>query len=313
MRKPRLFLLLSEIWSMTDGRDLPRVVELAVAAEKCGFNGVMIGEHVVSGANSAINGVPRNPRDWLRVGNQPPMYPHPSSLHLLAAIAARTTRLRLLAAGLLTPLRHPLLMAKELATVDLISRGRLIVLPTVSWQEEEYAALNVPFHKRGKILDEQLEIWERLWTKGSPVSHHGEMFRFENAYVEPRTFRSGGPALWFGGRGLKPHLLRRAVRYGQGYWPVVPMTVDETAQLHNALREAGRDPDDFEMGAMLSGPAFRGADDLLDLDEALAPVPELWERGVSTFLVKPSVFMDDDAHIESFCRDVVRKVDALVA
>lgn len=313
MRKPKMFLLLSEIWSMTDPRDLPRVVELAVEAEKAGFDGVMVGEHVVSGPNSARNGTPANPRDWLRAGNQPSMYPHPSSLHLLAAIAARTTTVRLLAAALLTPLRHPLTIAKEMATVDLISRGRLIVLPSVSWQEEEYAALGVPFNKRGKILDEQLAIWEKLWTKGSPVSHDGQMFQFGETYVEPGPYRPGGPPLWFGGRGSQPHLLRRAVRYGKGYWPVVPLTVEETATLRSALVAAGRDPDDFEIGAMLSGTPFKGADDLLNLDEALAPVRSLWDRGVTTFLIKPSVFMDDDAGIGDFCRDVIAKVNEITA
>lgn len=308
-----MFLLLSEIWTMTDPRDLRRVVELAVEAEKAGFDGVMVGEHVVSGPNSAINGTPLNPRDWLRVGNQPPLYPHPSSLHLLAAIAVATTRLRLLAAALLTPLRHPLIIAKELATVDLLSQGRLTILPSVSWQKEEYDALGVPFEKRGKILDEQLQIWERLWTQGSPVSWEGEMFQFQNAYVEPQPWQPGGPKLWFGGRGLKPHLLRRAVRYGKGYWPVVPLNLEETATLREALVAAGRSPDDFEMGAMLSGPPFKGADDLLDLDEALEPVRGLWDRGVTTFLIKPSVFLDDDAQIGDFCREVVAKVEAITA
>jgi probable F420-dependent oxidoreductase len=313
MRKPKMFLLLSEIWSMTDGRDLLRVVELAVEAERAGFDGVMVGEHVVSGANSAKNGTPANRRDWLRVGNQPPMYSHPSSLHLLAAIAARTTNLRLLAAALITPLRHPLTIAKEMATVDLISRGRLTVLPSVSWQNEEYQALGVLFHKRGKILDEQLAIWQKLWTDGSPVSHDGEMFQFEKAYVEPTPYRRGGPPLWFGGRGLQPHLLRRAVRYGQGYWPVVPLTDGETAQLRSALAAAGRSIDDFEIGAMLSGLPFKGTDDLLDLDEALAPVRTLWDRGVSAFLIKPSLFMDDDAGVGEFCRTVVAKMARITA
>lgn len=312
MPEPKLFLLLSEIWSMTDPRDLRRVVEMAVEAERAGFDGVMIGEHVVSGPNSASDGVSQNPRAWLRRGNQPPAYPHPSSLPLLAAIAAATTRLRLLAAALLTPLRHPLLIAKEMATVDLLAQGRLIVLPSVSWQKDEYDSLGVPFAKRGAILDEQLEIWKRLWRDGSPISHQGEMFSFNDAYVEPGPWRSGGPPLWFGGRGLHPWLLRRAVRYGSGYWPVIPLTDEEMDRLRNAMTVAGRSMEGFELGTMLAGPPFKGADDLLDLDETLAPMGGLWEKGWANFLVKPSTFIDDDAQIGDFCRTVLAKTRALV-
>ena len=111
--------------------------------------------------------------------------------------------------ALLTPLRHPLIVAKELATLDLLSEGRLIAMPTVSWQREEYEALGVPFEARGAILDEQLEIWHRLWTVGSPVSADGEHFRFPAVFIEPPPHRVGGPELWIGGLTFAPWAIRR--------------------------------------------------------------------------------------------------------
>ncbi|MCU1346809.1 MAG: F420-dependent oxidoreductase [Acidimicrobiia bacterium] len=308
-----MYLILSETWTMTDPRDLRRLVDYAVVAEQAGFHGVMVGEHVVHGPNSAFRGVPKNPRMWLRDGNQDPRYPHPSGLHLLTAMAAVTTTLRLMAAAMLTPLRHPLIVAKELATVDLISQGRLIVLPGVSWQREEYAAIGVPFEQRGRILDEQLEIWEALWQKGSPVSYHGEHFDFTDMYVEPEPYRPGGPEMWIGGRAFSPWTLRRAVRYGQGFFPVIHPSADDLAALRSELKAAGRDPETFEMGALLFGPPFKGTDDLLDIDEALAPMEAMITQGFTTFVLKPSQYINDGALLGDFCRDVMSKVGRLAS
>jgi probable F420-dependent oxidoreductase len=311
MAAPKMYLILSEVWTMTDPRELRRLVDYAVEAERAGFHGVMIGEHVVMGPDAAFRGLPKNPRQWLRDGNQDPMYPHPIGLHLLSAMAAVTTNLRLMAAAVLTPMRHPLLLAKELATIDLVSRGRLIVLPGVSWQREEFAALGVPFGERGAILDEQLEIWEALWRDGSPVSYHGHHFDFGDVYVEPQPYRPGGPELWIGGSAFAPWTLRRAVRYGQGFFPVIHPTTDELAALDDALLAAGRDPTAFERGAILFGGRFKSSDDLLDVDEALAPVERMLAEGFTTFVVKPSQFIDDGAQLGDLCRDIINKVGHL--
>jgi probable F420-dependent oxidoreductase len=311
MAAPKMYLILSEAWTMTDPRDLRRLVDYAVVAEETGFHGVMIGEHVVMGPGSAFRGAPKNARIWLRDGNQPPSYPHPSQLHLLSAMAAVTSTLRLMAAAVLSPLRHPLILAKELATVDLISRGRLIVLPGVSWQREEYAALGVQFEARGRILDEQLEIWEALWRDGSPVSYHGKHFDFTDISVEPQPYRPGGPEMWIGGAAFAPWTLRRAVRYGQGFFPVVPPTPDDLAELRAALAAAGRDPATFELGALLFGGRFEGPDDLLDINETLAPMEAMVAQGFTTFVVKPSAHIDDGDQLGDLCRDIMNEVSHL--
>ena len=130
-------------------------------AEDAGFDAVMVSEHVVLGPDAEADGLPSNPRDYALPGNQDPAMPWPSSLVLLSAVAAATTRLRLVAGAIIPPLRHPLLLAKDLATLDLLSEGRLVVQPTVSWHRAEYDALGVPFGSRGALLDEHLAAWER--------------------------------------------------------------------------------------------------------------------------------------------------------
>src|SRR3954452_23560036 len=161
---PRLVLVLSENWTMTPPRDLRALVRLAVEAEDAGFDCVMLSEHVVLGPSADADGLMANPREYALPGNQDPAMPWPSSIVLLSAIAAVTTRLRLAAAAVIAPLRHPLLLAKELATLDLLSEGRLVVLPTVSWHRDEYDALGVDFAARGTLLDEHLAAWDAAWT-----------------------------------------------------------------------------------------------------------------------------------------------------
>ena len=140
-------LILSENWTMTCGRDLPRLVRWAREAEDAGFDSVMLSEHIVLGPAANANGLMANPREYALPGNQDPATPWPSSLVLLSAIAAVTTRIRLVASAVIAPLRHPLLLARELGSLDLLSGGRLVVQPTVSWLQEEYAALGVPFRQ----------------------------------------------------------------------------------------------------------------------------------------------------------------------
>jgi probable F420-dependent oxidoreductase len=307
----KLYLILSESWTMTDPRDLRRFVQYAVDAEEAGFDGVMVGEHVVMGPNSAFRGKPENPRDWIMAGNQESSFPHPSNLVLLSAMAAVTSRIRLIAGALLTPLRHPLALAKDLATLDLVSEGRLVVIPGVSWQEEEYAALNVPFHARGAILDEQLEIWQRLWTDGSPVAYSGKNFQFGDAYVEPQPYRPGGPEIWIGGKTVSPWAIRRAVRHGRGFFTIVPPTQADLDGLSAAMSAAGREMSELELAAFVFGPPFKDATSLLDIDEALETVPSLLQRGVSHLVFKPSQFIDDGNDLGAFCRSVKAKVEAL--
>jgi alkanesulfonate monooxygenase SsuD/methylene tetrahydromethanopterin reductase-like flavin-dependent oxidoreductase (luciferase family) len=307
--RPRLLFILSENWTLVSGRDLPELVRWARIVEDAGVDGVMLSEHVVLGPDARVNGVMGNPRDYAMPGNQDPDMPWPSSIVLLSAMAAATERVRLVAGAIIAPLRHPLLLARELGTLDLVSEGRLVVQPTVSWSRDEYEALGVPFAVRGRILDEQLEILQRAWRPG-PFSHHGEFFSFDEVSVAPPAHRVDGPRLWFGGQRLRGPLLRRLVRYGHGFHPLGrPASADLTA-LAKAMAEAGRDVGELEFvgGARAVFPDDRS---VADLGAAMDPIREQLAAGFSTFCVKPSQFIDDAADLPRFCADVVRRLDEM--
>lgn len=308
---PRLLLVLSENWTLTSGNNLPEVVRWAQVAEDVGFDSVMLSEHIVLGPDASAHGVMGNPRDYALPGNQDPEMPWPNSLLLLAAMASVTTHLRLAAAAVIAPLRHPLLLARELGTLDLISQGRLLVQPTVSWSKDEYDALGVPFTKRGRILDEQLEILRLAWA-GSPFSFEGEHFRFRDVSLSPRAYRTDGPRLWFGGQRMSPPLLRRLVRHGHGFHPLGMPTVEDLEILGKGMVDAGRDVAELEM---IGGTRAVFPDDhsTADIGQAMEPMREQLEAGFTTFCVKPSQFIDDAAQLPSFCRDVVRRAEAMVA
>jgi probable F420-dependent oxidoreductase len=308
---PRLVLVLSENWTLTPPRDLRALVEMAVVAEAAGFDSVMLSEHVVLGPSAGENGIMGNPRDYALPGNQDPMTPWPSSLVLLSAIAAATTRLRLAACAVIAPLRHPLLLARELGTLDILSEGRLVVQPTVSWHRDEYEALGVPFEQRGRLLDEHLAAWAAVWAS-SPASFEGEHYAFRDIYLEPKAWRPDGPRLWLGGESVHPRLLRRIVSYAHGFHPLGRPSDEDMEKLAIGLAEQGRTLDDLELvGGMR--PVFPDDASPSPLEPALAQLPDLLERGFTTVCIKPSQYLDDIDRYPDWCAKVVERAAALAA
>jgi probable F420-dependent oxidoreductase len=305
-RPPGVVLVLSECWTMTPPRELRALVQIAVDAEQAGVETVMLSEHVVLGPAAEAGGRMANPRDYAAPGNQDPATPWPDSIVLASAIASATTRLRIALAAVIAPLRHPLLLAKQLATLDLLSEGRLIVQPTVSWHEQEYDALGVPFHQRGAILDEQLAVMAAAFS-ASPVSHAGRFFSFEDVYAEPKPFRPDGPRMWFGGQSLHGAILRRLVKHGHGLHPFGTPTEEDLARLREALADAGRDPHAIELIGGIRG-TFHGADDTADLDEALRAVPRQLAQGFTSICFKPAMFSDHAGDVPALCEAVVTTV-----
>ncbi len=305
VRVPRFVMVLSENWTMTSPRDLRALVRMAQEAEQEGIDGVMLSEHIVLGPSAGALGEPENLRDYAAPGNQDPATPWPDSIVLLSAIAAATSTLRLIGAAIIAPLRHPLLLAHQLAALDLVSEGRLVVQPTVSWLREEYDALGVPFERRGELLDEHLAAWHELW-RSTPASFAGRHYSFHDVYLEPKPYRApDGPRLWFGGSSVAPWTARRLATYGHGFHPFGQPTWEEMAPLREAVAAAGRSFAKLEVVGGIRG-RFTGPDSVADLAEAAAAIPAQLEAGYTTICFKPSQFTDDPSQLPRLCRELVR-------
>jgi len=170
-------------------------------------------------------------------------------LALMAFIAAKTTRLRLVTSVMILPYRSPVATAKTLATIDVLSKGRVTVGVGVGWLREEFEALGAPdFDRRGAVSDEYLRIFKTLWTE-SPASFTGEFHRFEHLRCLPQPVQKPHPPIWVGGHSRAA--LRRAAKLGDGWHPVganpaVALTPPELSGLLDELRRLteaeGRDP-----------------------------------------------------------------------
>lgn len=306
----RWLMVMTENDAIVDPRDIAALVDLAVVAEANGIDGAMVSDHVLLGRSAGARGVMGNPRDYAAPGNQDPSTPWPSNIVLMSAMAQATSTLRIVSGAVIAPLRHPLLLAKELGTLDLLSRGRLVVLPTVSWHEDEYAALGVPFAERGAIMDEQLEVLAKAWGP-YPISHEGLRFSFDEVWLDPGAWSPEGPPLWFGGSGMHPALARRIVRYGSGLNPFGPLTDEDLAMLGVAMRAAGRDMSELELVGGIRG-TFHGPDDVADIDVALRDLSRQVERGFTTVCFKPAMFCRDASEVPALCRHLVSEGERLV-
>lgn len=309
MASIKLVLMMSENWTLWDPNDARAQVDVAIEAERAGFDAVMLSEHVVLGNGSNANGTPANPREFALPGNQDPDFPWPSSVVMMSGIAAATSTLRIIGGAVIAPLRHPLSLAKDLGTLDQLAEGRLIVLPSVSWHEAEYDALGVPFRRRGAILDEQLEIMRAVWAE-SPVSYHGEFFNFDDVYLEPKAHRPSGVTMWFGGSSVHKKVVERLVRYGSGIMGLGPVKPEDLEKVAIELEAAGRSFDEIELVSGMGG-RFEGADDLARFDDTLPKLAQRIDAGFTTFCIKPCQFIDDPTHLPEFLEEAVTKTAAV--
>ena len=211
--------------------------------EALGFHSVMIADHVVFPTAIAskypytVSGAFPGGGDALE------------QLTLMAFVAGRTRTLRLVTSVMILPYRNPVLTAKMLATIDVLSRGRVTVGVGVGWLREEFEALDAPdFDRRGTASDEYIRIFKTLWTQ-DPARFEGEFYRFEALRCLPRPVQTPHPPIWIGGHSAPA--LRRAARHGDGWHPVganpaVPLRPAELRasldQLFRMAEAEGRDP-----------------------------------------------------------------------
>jgi probable F420-dependent oxidoreductase len=311
IKKPGLCIILSELETLIRPAEDRLLLRMAQEADDAGCEGIQIIDHLVMGPNSNRNGSPSNPRDYRWIGNQEPAQHMPSQIVMLSAIAAVTTRIRLMATATLAPLRHPLLNAKNWATLDGLSGGRLTILPIGGWQDEEYAAFGIPFEERGRRLDEQLEIMQRVWRE-TPASYRGEFYTFDEIYVMPKPVQAGGPEIIIGGDRFTEKVIRRIVRYGSGHTILNPPTPAQLARLDEEMSRAGRKMSELITTGLVF-PSFPGPDAPADLARSIEEsLPPFLEAGVDRITIKPSQFIEDPAEFSAFLEETDRRIEALL-
>lgn len=218
---------------------------VAAAAERAGFDFLAVSDHLVVPAKHESH------YPYVAGGAfAPAQHGHCfDQLSTVAFLAACTTRLRLLTSVLVVPHRPAMLTAKMLATIDVLSKGRLIVGAGAGWMKEEFAALGANFPDRGALTDETLAAWIALWTK-ERASFDGRHVAFDEVIFEPKPVQKPHPPLWIGGE--SPPAIRRAIKYGTTWYPgnnsqTVPL--DTPARLGTGIAKvkglcetSGRDP-----------------------------------------------------------------------
>src|SRR2546427_3771836 len=185
---------------------------LVQRGEAYGFHSVMIADHIVFPTAIAS----RYP--YTVSGAFPGGGDAMEQLTLMAFVAAKTTTLRLVTSVMILPYRNPVLTAKMLATIDVLSRGRVTVGVGVGWLREEFEALDASdFTRRGAVSNEYIRIFKTLWTQ-DPASFEGEFYRFKALRCLPQPMQKPQPPIWIGGHSTPA--LRRAARHGDGWHPV---------------------------------------------------------------------------------------------
>ena len=253
-------------------------LEIAQFAEAAGFESLWSIEHVVipAGYQSAYPYSDDGRFGW------PETLDYPDPIMWLAVIAGATTTLKLGSAVMILPQRNPLVLAKEIATFDMMSGGRALLGVGVGWLAEEFDSVGVPFEERGQRTDEAIDILRTLW-RDDEASFEGRFHRFERALMFPKPTQTigGNPAVPIIIGGHSKLAARRAGRTGDGFFPARATPQDLPALLSEAERaavEAGRSMNDIEItaGSVFELDTARRFEDL-GADRVMCPLmlPEL--------------------------------------
>ncbi len=157
------------------------------------------------------------------------------ALMTLAFVASITKTVAMGTTVLAMPTRNPVVLAKEVATLDALSGGRLILGVGTGWIREELEAVGVPWTERGRFLDEGITVLRHLWSQEGPISFSGRYTNFREMLFEPKPARRGGPPIWVGG--MTDPTLRRVARTADGWlpWAISKDELEEGAEKIRAL------------------------------------------------------------------------------
>lgn len=258
------------------------LIDQGRGADAAGVDRLVVSDHVVLGENL---GEYANPSVGGIEGGEQPTGSDGQWLDPLTVIsmwAAVTTHTRFMTGILIAGLRRPANLAKQTATIDVLSEGRLDLGVGVGWQQEEYEANGVPWEHRGARLDHTIELCKLLWsTEGA--AHQSDEVNFEKIHCNPKPLQPGGIPIWVSGT-LNKNVLRRIGRFGNGWIPWGPDAmnpIEGLKQIREALAAAGRDDKGFQVGSYL--PIQMGSDGSIDIPASMAAVGPMVEGGITDF------------------------------
>ena len=260
--------------------DIGEATELVQAGEAAGFDSAWTVEHTV---------IPRDYQSTYpyaasgRIADGKNDIPLPDPLIWMACMASVTTTIKLATGILILPQHNPVVAAKQVASLDFMSKGRVILGIGVGWLEEEFDAIGVPFAKRGARTDEYVAAMRELWAADVP-SFSGEFVNFDGVYCRPQP-TSGSVPIVIGGHSKAA--ARRAGRLGNGFFPARGVSAELIDLVKSSAAEAGRDPDAIEITTSLPD----SLDELpamakLGVDRVLVPVSGI--AGLATVIDGPS-------------------------
>ena len=252
------------------------LTHLVQTAERVGVESLWTVEHVVIPVGYAST-YPYDPSGKIQAPDQVPI---PDPLVALGYVAGVTKKIRLATGIVILPQRHPLYIAKEVATLDVLSHGRVILGIGVGWLAEEFDALGIPFVERAARTAEMVRAMRSLW-KDEAEPFEGKFYRWPKVESHPKPVQKPGVPIVVGGH--TELAARRAARYGDGFFPGVAEETklkDILAIMADECRKLGRDPKTIEISAGRAAPDLDGVKRLRDL-------------GVSRFMVPPPAYDPD--------------------
>ncbi|MCR9093101.1 MAG: LLM class F420-dependent oxidoreductase [bacterium] len=231
------------------GSDHGAIAEYLKGVESLGYSYITLGDHVLGADTDARP-------DWRPYFGKPPLYTRHHKwnepLVMFGYLAGLTRTLELCTGILISAQRQTALLAKQAATVDNLTGGRVRFVIAVGWNDVEYEALGINFSKRGEIIEEQMEVLRQLWTN-EVVTYKGKHHTITAAGINPLPVQQPIP-LWIGGQS-KP-VLRRTGRLADGWFPTYPYFSEDQIHedlgvIHDAARQAGRRPEDIDLEGMI--------------------------------------------------------------
>jgi probable F420-dependent oxidoreductase len=260
------------------------LLDQARGADAAGIDRLVVSDHVILGEDLGVYGDPK--MGGIEGGQQPTGSDGHwlDPLVVLSMFAAITSHTRFMTGILIAGLRRPANLAKQVATLDVLSEGRLDLGVGVGWQREEYEANGVPFEHRGARLDQTLELCQKLWREDS-VGHHSDEVNFEKVYCNPKPLQAGGVPLWISGR-LNSNVLARIARFGTGWIPWGDDAMDPVsglAKIREALEQAGRSAEGFQVSSYL--PVQLDGSGGIDVAATVAAVGPMTEAGITDLRV----------------------------